>query len=357
MPCLIFGTEAALLKTNGANWISENDAERKRLERMFLNALSGGDRKYFIEYCADTQTQTCEIFILNGLPSYRYAFCEKHVSGNGGFTVVFLAEGIGQFRCLLSPATLSPPVTVRRIFYELFSLTEESHATPEISLSGNAAFPKCLFPTLFHSMPIFGNQRVPCDIFRITEIVVQSLGEAPVFRNTVLEFRKTGIDPHLRVLEVSSNLYVHILTSVLTAMMTISVNHTIILEIRPFTPAFGNTAGTELLVSTAVRDTKKYKTDGSSLKILAPDNTVNDILLTAASVLACIANIGTAVQVNTRTHVLTVCLTINPEHGRVNSDFKYRDPYRTARDVVSELLLAIPVIRRLSGNKNKRKKN
>lgn len=347
MPFLVFGLKVELLEIHGANRLIHTERERKEVERMFLKALRRGDRNRFAEYCGakpNHDTVPCEIFSLNDLPKYRYAFCKKSTSVTEHHTIVFLAEDVGQIRCLMSPASLSPSVCGRQIIYELLSFFEMSDAAAEISISEDIISSR-MFPTLIRSLISVGNERAPCDIVLLTETAMQSLGTSPVFLNTVIKYHNTVPDTDVRIIELSASLYIHILTSFLTVLTTLSVNHTIELSIRPFVPCTVDAhLGAEVRVCTAIKRTDEYGFGNFSPKMLTPAGTTNEILLSAASVLACIAGIDTSARYDYQTGMLTVSLTINSESGRANPDFKYRNPYFVTRDVIADFMSALPNI-------------
>lgn len=347
MPCLIFGLGAELLEIHGANRIIRTEHERRNIAKTFLQALKRCDRYKFTEYCNATPTQStvpCEIFSVDGLFKYRYAFCEKSTLVTENRTIVFLAEDMGQIRCLMSPASLSPSVCGRRIIYELLSFVEMSDTAAEISNTENVASSR-MFPTLMRSLISVGNERAPCDIVLLTEAAIQSLCKSPLFLNTSLQFKNTSVDTAMRIIELSAGLYTHILTSFLTVLMTFSVNHIIELEIHPFLSRTENTdLGADVLLSTPARHSIEYGNDKFSPKMLAPAGTTNEILLSATSVIACIAGIDTAARYDHRTGRLIISLSINSESCRTDPDFKYRNPYLLTDAVITDFISALPTI-------------
>lgn len=341
LPFLIFDEDAQLQKAYGTEWIFPDIFEPEEAGVRFLRSLRSGDRRRFTEYCAEPLSPedgsvSCEIFSPAGLPSFRYAFCEKNVSDGHRFTTVFLAEDMGQFRRLMSPASLSYSRTTERIIREILLLAGEPDPS-STALTPETILALRVFPTVLRSVMEPGRGSGLCDVFRITETVVQNLRETPLFLHTSLEFRSAESDPALRIIELSADLYVHVLTSLLTAMMTLSVDHTIVLDVKPFAVFIGNAPlAIDVTLSTVVRDPCDYRNDSGSLKALAFPGSVNETLLSVASVLACIAGIETSVRVDYSTQELNVCLTINPESNRQIPGFKYRDPYRSAGTVVAE---------------------
>ncbi len=347
LPFLIFDEDACLQNSYGTAWIFPMIPEDAPEEagKLFLRSLRSGDRKRFLEFCAEPMPQetddryvSCEIFSTSGLPVFRYAFCEKNVSGGRRFNTVHLAEDAGQFRHLMSPAALAYSRTTERIVREILLLADEPDPS-SIAVNPGSILALRLFPTVLRSVMEPKRSTGLCDVFRITETIVQNLRENPLFLHTELRFSPGKTDPSLRIIELSADLYVHILTSLLTALMTVSADHTITLDVQPFAVFFGNAPlAVDVTVSTVVRDPFRYRNDSGSLRALSSPDSVNDTLLSVSYVLACLAGIMTSVRVDYSTQVLSVCLTVNPEEGRQIPGFKYRDPYRSAGTVIAEFL-------------------
>ena len=345
LPFLIFDRDGHLRRISGAEWIFPEYPDLEAIGIRFLRSLRSGDRKRFLEYCAmsplsdgsaDDVPVLCEIFSPSSLPSFRYAFCEKNITGDRTFITVYLAEDMGQFYRLMSSASLTYPRITDRILREILLLAGNSE--PDF-LMPDSLLALRLFPNALYSLMQPERGKGLCDIFRITETAVRNLRGSPQFLHTALDLLPSETDPSLRILEFSAELYVHVLVSLLTSLMTISADHTISLEVTPFA-VFSESASlaASVTLSTTVREPDKYRNSGGSLRSLAVLGSACEILTTLAAVLAYTAGFETSVQLNHRTQKLDVCLTILPDPHRQNSEFKYRDPYACVPEIASEIL-------------------
>ncbi len=343
LPFLLFDENARLRKTRGAEWIFPEFPDLDAMRERFLCSLRSGDRKRFLEYCTDPiipddRSVTCEIFSPSALPSFRYAFCEKNYTGSEFFTTVFLAEDMGQFHRLMSPTSIAYSRTTERILREILLLA--GNPTPEPSaLMPDSILALRLFPAALRAVTAPEHAKGFCDIYRITEAVVRNLQESPLFLRTTLRLTPLETAPSLRILEFCSDLYVHILTSLLTVLMTVSADHTITLDIRPFAVLFENAPlAADITLSTAVRDPEDFRNDSGSLKALAKPGSAAETLMTVAAVLAYTSGLETSVRVDPSTRELRVCLTVNPAANRPAVGFKYRDPYGCVPAITAEVL-------------------
>ncbi len=345
LPFLIFDHNGLLSRISGAEWIFPEYPDLDAIGRRFLHSLRAGDRKRFLEYCAiplfsdeptDDLPASCEILSLTSLPSLRYAFCEKNMTGGQPFTTVFLAEDMGQFYRLMSSASLTYPQTTDRILREVLLLAGNSE--PDF-LMPDSLLALRLFPNALYSLMQPERGKGLCDVFRITETVVRNLHGSPQFLHTALDLRALEADPSLRILEFSAELYVHVLVSLLTALMTVSADHRLSLEVTPFA-VFSESASlaANITISTTVREPEKYRSASGSLRSLAVPGSAGEILTTLAAVLAYTAGFETSVQINHRTQKLDVCLTIHPEPNRYGTEFKFRDPYACVPAIAADIL-------------------
>ena len=340
LPYLIFDGDACLWKAHGAEWIFPEFPDYEAMGSRFLLSLRSGDRIRFREYCReplpfDRNTVPFEIF--SAAPSlFRYVFCEKYNDGSRFFTIVFLAEEIGQFRVLMSPASLDHSRTTERILREILLLAGESDPEPP-SLLPETILALRVFPTALRALMSPRHGKGLCDIFRITEILVRNVEKSPLFLHTELRFSPSDAGSAPPILNFCAELYVHTLTSLLTALATISADHCIHLDVCPVAVLSGNLpAAADITVSTTVRRPEDYRSSGS-LKSLAAPGTAAEPLLTAASVLAYTAGFETSVHTDCRTGKLTVCITVNPESNFPAPGFKYRDPYRCVPTITAEI--------------------
>ncbi|MBR5313494.1 MAG: hypothetical protein IKU40_11510 [Clostridia bacterium] len=345
LPFLIFDRSGRLHRISGAEWIFPEYPDFEAIGTRFLHSLRAGDRKRFLEFCAtplisggsaDDLPLSCEIFSPSSLPSFRYAFCEKNMAGGQPFTAVFLAEDMGQFYSLMSSASLTYAKTTERILREVLLLA--GNPEPDF-LMPDSFLALRLFPNALYSLMQPGHGKGFCDIFRITETAVRNLQESPQFLHTALDLRPSETDPSLRILEFSAELYVHVLVSLLTALMTLSADHTISLDVAPFA-VFSESASLAATVtlSATVREPEKYRSAGGSLRSIAVPDSAGETLTTLAAVLAYTAGFETSVQLNPRTQKLDVCITIHPEPDRRGTEFKYRDPYACVPEITAEIL-------------------
>lgn len=345
LPFLIFDGNARLRKTHGAEWIFPEFPDLDAIGERFLHSLRSGDRKRFLEYCTeplfpDSRSVSCEIFSPSALPSFRYAFCEKNVTGGQFFTTVFLAEDMGQFHRLMSPASIAYSRTTERILREILLLAGEPDPEPS-ALMPDTILALRVFPTALRVLMEPERGKGLCDVYRITEAVVRNLRESPLFLHTTFRFPSSSAeaDPSLRILEFSAELYVHILTSLLTVLMTISADHILTLDVRPFTVLSENAPlAADITLTTIVRHPEDYRNDSGSLRSLAVPGSASETLLTVAAVLAYTAGFETSVRVDYRTQKLSICLTVNPDSDRPATGFKYRDPYGCVPAVTAEIL-------------------
>lgn len=347
LPFLIFDRSGRLHRISGAEWIFPEYPDLEAIGTRFLHSLRAGDRKRFLEFCAiplasgespspDDFSAACEIFSPSSLPSFRYAFCEKNMTGGQPFTAVFLAEDMGQFYRLMSSASLTYARTTDRILREVLLLA--GNPEPDF-LMPDSFLALRLFPNVLYALMQPKRGKGLCDIFRITETTVRNLQESPQFLHTVLDLRPSETDPSLRILEFSAELYVHVLVSLLTALMTLSADHTISLEAAPFAVFSESTSlAATVTLSTTVREPEKYRSAGGSLRSLAVPGSAGETLTTLAAVLAYTAGFETSVQINHRTQKLDVCITIHPEPDRRGTEFKYRDPYACVPAIAAEIL-------------------
>jgi len=343
LPFLIFDEDAQLKESHAVEWIFPEITDPTEAGIYFLRSLRAGDRIRFREYCADPPESDngilpCEIFSTTGRSSFRYAFCEKSFSGGQMITTVFLAEDIGQFHLLMNPAFQSFSDITDRMIREIILLSGNPDPYPP-ALTPESTLVLRMFPNVLHAVTSPERGRGLCDVGLLTETVVRNLRESPLFLQTVFEIRNVETDPILRIIRLSADLYVHVLTALLTALMTISADHVLTLDIQPFAVFIGNEPlAVDVTLSTAVRNPEKYRNDSGSLKALASPGSVSETLMSVASVLACAAGIAVSVRMDYSTQALKVCLTINPEANRPVPGFKYRDPYRSAGAVIAEVL-------------------
>lgn len=347
LPFLIFDRSGRLRRISGAEWIFPEYPDLEAIGTRFLHSLRAGDRKRFLEFCAiplasgespspDDFSAACEIFSPSSLPSFRYAFCEKNMTGGQPFTAVFLAEDMGQFYRLMSSASLTYARTTDRILREVLLLA--GNPEPDF-LMPDSFLALRLFPNVLYTLMQPERGKGLCDIFRITATTVRNLQESPQFLHTVLDLRPSETDPSLRILDFSAELYVHVLVSLLTALMTFSADHTISLEAVPFAVFSESTSlAATVTLSTTVREPEKYRSTGGSLRSLAVPGSAGETLTTLAAVLAYTAGFETSVQINHRTQKLDVCITIHPEPDRRGTEFKYRDPYACVPEITAEIL-------------------
>lgn len=306
--------------------------------KHFLASLRSGDRRRFLRYCAaDPDPDPCELFPLIQFAPYRYAFCEKNRSGDRLLNAVFLAEDAAEFHSLMSPVSLTYARTTERILRELLLLSGGTSAdirsfTPETFLTVNS------LPKVLRSLLAPNRKRGYCDVFKLTDLLIGSLRENPLFLHTELDFRsRVPDDSPLRIVEFSADLYVHILTSVLTALLTVSADHRIVLEVIPFAVFIGKEPlSVDVKITTVVRDILAFRSDSGSLRTLARPGTVTDAHLTAAAVLASLAGIDTSVTTDIPSQTLDIYLTLNPVSGRTIPGFKYRNPCDSVLEVLDE---------------------
>lgn len=345
---LLFDEEAALLHFEfpiGMEPFTGSCSTCAETEKRFLTSLRSGDRRRFLQYCTTVpaletdadDSGPCELFPLLQFAPYRYAFCEKNRSGSLLFNAVFLAEDASEFHSLMSPTSLTYARTTERILRELLLIsggteTDIRAFTPETLLTANS------LPKILRSVLTPNRGRGYCDVFTLTELLVRSLRENPLFLHTELECRfRTPDDETLRIVEFSADLYVHILTSVLTALLSVSADHRIVLEVIPFAVFIGNEPlAIDVKISTVVRDVQSFCSESGTLRTLARPGSVTDTHLTTAAVLASLAGIDTSVTTHPIAHSLDIYLTINPVSGRTIPGFKYRNPYTTFREVLDE---------------------
>lgn len=344
LPILLFDGDAQLLGTHGAEWIFPGYPDPDAVRTCFLRILRPGDRKRFLEFCtapflSGSDASSCEIFPTGALSSLRFAFCEKNRIGERTLTTVFLAENIGQFRRLMSPALPGCSEITGRILRELLYLAGDAGADPLV-LTPDTVFALRIFPKTLRAVTQPARGKGCCDIFRITEAVIDGLRKSPLFLQTTLSFRSPdSTDPSLRILELSAELYVHVLTSLLTALTAISADHILSLDIQPFAVFSAHAPlAADVTVTTAVRTPEDFRQTGTSLTTLAQRGSVGEILLTAATVLAYTAGLEIGVRTDPQTQKLCVSLTVNSETSRPADGFKYRDPYACVPEILAELL-------------------
>ena len=362
LPCLIFDENARLQYRIPADMasVSANPSESilpdpylKEAEQQFLDALHIGDRKLFARFCArpipePSTSAPCELFSVFGFSPFRYAFCEKNVSGSRMLNTVYLAEDPRSFYRMMSPASLQCSRLCDRLIREILFCI--GHPNPlSLSLSSETILALHYFPSVLHALMEPNDGHGLCDVERITERIVTKLQETLPFRNTTLVLRKTDCLPSLRIVELSAEVYVHLLASVLTALLSVSADHVLKLEVSPFavisdvtangTP-FRKPLSVDVRITTGLRDPYEYRNDSEQLSSLAVPGSTTETMLAAASVLAASANIVPSYYINYTEKSLQLFLTIQSpirSAGRRElPEFRYRDPYQAVDTVLAE---------------------
>lgn len=320
-------------------------------ERQFLGSLRSGDRKNFLRFCGKSlsdksNSAPCELFPVLGFPPFRYAFCEKNQSGTQILNSVYLAEDIHSFYRMMSPAALQCSRLSDRLIREILLCI--GHANPSaLSLTSETILAMQYFPTVLRSLMNTNDGRGLCDVERITELVVMKLQETPPFRNTLLVIHHSDCIPALRIIDLSAEGYVHLLMSVLTALLSISADHGICLEVCPFPLLSDGSHVQEPLyvdvkITTGLRDPSEYRNDSGQLQSLTVPGSAAEIMLAAASVLAAAADIVPSYYINYAEQSLQLFLTIHPklcaEERRKLPEFRYRDPYQSVAPILAEFL-------------------
>lgn len=332
---LVFDDETAIKDVHDPNGVFSRVVDDFETGRRFLYSLGDEGRDRFLEYCTGELSNTVEIFAVSGLWSFNYVFCERHSPDN---ITVYLAEDIRQFHCLMSPASISRLAPFERIPCELILLVghlAESRGVPEsLSLLGTY-----IFPVLFRAIAEDGQGYGSCDILHTTEEVVETLRSSPICLFTNIIIRCSEPESFDRMIELSTALYVHVLTAVITVLMTMSVDHVINVELESFAPFFGGTPlGVDVIVSAFVRDTARYSNDSNSLTVLATSGSPNELPTAVAAVVAYIAGMDTSIHVDKKSDRITVTLSIDPSKKKSLPEFKYRNPYSMVRDMVMEVV-------------------
>ncbi len=357
--CLIFDENAHLLYRFPVNAppslpalpeSASDDPAMKEAERRFLASLPSGDRKHFLRFCArpipDTTPSTpCALFSILGFPPFRYAFCEKNRFGGRMLTMVYLAKEAHSLYRMMSPAALQCTRLSDRLTREiLLCLGHPSHAIH--SLTHETILALQYFPTVLRSFMEPSDIQGLCDIERITELVVGDLQKTPPFRNTTLDLHPTDCVPSRRIIDLPVEVYVHLLMSVLTALLSISADHVIGLEVCPFPSSpdgdFQDLLSVVVKITTRLRDPGEYRSGSEHLPSLAVPGSEAETILAAASVFAAAANITPLYYIRHADSSLQLSLTIGPtlsaEERRQLPEFRFRDPYRAVRTLVAEFL-------------------
>ncbi len=363
--CLIFDENARLRYRIPAGAVSPlpvipsesafPDSSLDAEERQFLGSLRAGDRKHFLRFCAKTlpdksNSAPCELFSILGFPPFRYAFCEKNQSGERMLNTVYLAEEAHSFYRMMSPAALQCSRLSDRLIREILLCI--GHPDPSVlSLTDETILSLQYFPTVLHSLMKPNDGRGLCDVERITELVVANLQGTPPFRNTTLDVRQSDCIPALRIIELSAEVYVHLLMSVLTALLSVSADHVIRLEVCPFAITSAVTAdgnriqeplSVDVKITTGLRNPYEYRNDSEQLQSLAVPGSTTETMLAAASVLAAAADIVPSYYINYAEQSLQLFLTIRPtlrsEERRKLPEFRYRDPSQAVGPLLAEFL-------------------
>lgn len=332
---------------------AEPDPALKEAEQQFLGSLRIGDRKHFVQFCAtplqDHSVSTpCELFSVLGFPPFRYAFCEKNLSGDRMLNTVYLAEKAHSFYRMMSPASLQCSRLSDRLTREILLCI--GHPNPQsLSLTSETILALQYLPNVLHSLMEPNNGIGLCDVERITEIVVTKLQETPPFRNTTLSIRQSDGIPSQRMIKLSAEVYVHLLLSILTALLSISADHVLQLEVLPFNVASAVTAegfpvqktlSVDVKITAKLRDPYEYWNDSEHLSALAAPDSTTETMLAAASVLAAAANIDPSYYINYAEQTLQLFLTIHPSTAPVEEhnlpEFRFRDPYQSVSTILKE---------------------
>ncbi len=335
LPCLIFSDDVRLCDQSGVVEILPKFKEFSVLETAFFTSLRRGDRVKFKEFCSaslstDNDALNYKIFQLIGFPPFRFAFCEKNFASSTCLNVVFLAVNMAQLYPLMSPASVYYTTVTGQIISELLLLAGSERAT---YLSPETLLVTRHIPTVARSLLSPNDKRKPCDIGRITEITLKKLKEIPMFMNTEITYSMKNteyLNGNPLIIELHAEIYVHILTSVIAIVATISKNHVIEAEILPFA------LSAEVKISTKAQSISDFRNDFGNLNSLAKSGSANENLAEIASVLTYIVGIDTSVTADYRTETVAVTLNLTPESQKPG--FKYRNPYESVDTVLSEFL-------------------
>lgn len=332
---LVFNDGAVIQGVHDPNGVFSRVTGDSETCRRFLRSLGEGDRERFFEYCTGKLSNTVEFFAISGLWSFNYVFCERNSPDN---IKVYLAENIGQFHCLMFPVSVSRLALSERIPCELVFLTgriAESLVIPE----SVTIFGEHIFPMLFCAIAEYGECYGSCDILHMTETVVETLRHSPTYLFTNIMLRCSAPESFDHMIDLSTVLYVHVLTVVITMLMTMSVDHAIDVELETFAPLFGGTSlGVDVIVSALVRNSTRYSNDSNSLSVLVTSDSPHGLPTAVAAVVAYIAGIDTSIHVDKKSGRITVTLSIDPSKKKSLPEFKYRDPYTMVRDIVTEVV-------------------
>lgn len=357
---LLFDEEATLIRYRifPAKTPSASDRDLAQVEKKFFDSLRPGDRRRFRQYCnpspksfSDRQDLTFELFSLFSFQPYHYAFCEHSWRNHILYTVVFLAKEASEFHMLISPASLTYAPTNERILRELFLLAGTAEKDT-VNLPPEVLPLLDLLPNVTCTLRAHDHGRGYCDIRKLTEKILENLRKNPMFMHTELLLAPSVGDSSLWKLEFSSDLYTHILTSLLTALLTVSQNHRIELELTPcrswVNPAL---PGANLRISTTLPENPpalQRINDSGTLRVIATPGTVTELHLGVASVLASIAGIETSVMTVLSTGRLEVCLSVFSLTEQPVPEFHFRDPYAAVDALVEEFMDYLSALSSLS---------
>ncbi len=349
LPQLLFDEEASLLRyeflpTKPSPLFARDSAE---VEKRFLASLRPGDQRRFRKYClfpptlSDGRDLTFELFSLLSFPPYRHAFCEHSCTARLFYTSVFLAKEATEFHTLISPSSLTYASTNECILRELFLLSGIPEDSPD-NLPPEILPLLAKLPQVVYALRSPDHGRGYCDIRKLTDTTLDELRENPMFMHTELLCAPFSGASSLWNLTFPSELYVHILTSVLTAFLTVSASHRIEMELFPSEPWFNpRLPGVDVRISTTLPNdppTLRRMNESGTLRVIANPGTVTEIHLATAAVLASIAEIETSVLTILSSCRLEICLSVLSSTEAPVPEFRYRDPYAAVSAFVGEFM-------------------
>jgi len=142
---------------------------------------------------------------------------------------------------------------------------------------------------------------------------------------------------------------VYLLTSVLTALLSVSADHVIRMEVCIFpeppdqnlnVKEIGNPLSVDLKITTGLRDPSEYRNDSGQLSSLAVPGSSAETMLSAASVLAAAAGILPSYYIDYAGQSLQLFLTLrsieSADEHRALPEFRFRDPYRLVTLILEE---------------------
>lgn len=192
---MVFSSSAQLCDEVGILSSANDIMTLVDLERRFIRSLYD-DADDFAALCASEEPNVYRLYKIRSISrsqAFRFAFCEKASVLGENLTLVYLARSISSFRPLMSPSSGLLRTPADRIIYELLSLRDPSALQPPPAMSVEAFSVMERIPCLCEAL---FDERVKaqyCDLFSLTEHILDKLRENPTVSARFSLEKKHGV--------------------------------------------------------------------------------------------------------------------------------------------------------------------